>query len=117
MFADVDPGSPLAQREIFGPVLSIIRAADEDDAVRLANDTEYGLAAYVWTRDLARSHRVARRVEAGYVGINGCPLLPPNAPFGGKKGSGYGREGGKAGLEEFISMKNVYVEMEPPFGG
>jgi acyl-CoA reductase-like NAD-dependent aldehyde dehydrogenase len=116
VFADVDPGSPLAQQEIFGPVLSIIRAADEDDAVRLANDTDYGLAAYVWTRDLTRGHRVARRVEAGYVGINGYPLLPPNAPFGGKKGSGYGREGGRAGLEEFISVKNVYVEMEPPFG-
>ncbi|MCA1844563.1 MAG: aldehyde dehydrogenase family protein [Actinobacteria bacterium] len=111
IFADVDNTSPLAQDEIFGPVLAITAFDDEDEAVALANGTGYGLAGYVHTRDLARSHRVAGRLEAGYVSVNGMALLAPSAPFGGWKGSGFGTEGGRRGIEEFQRVKNVYVSL------
>lgn len=109
VFGDVDNSSELAQREIFGPVLSIVRFSDEEDAVSLANGTDYGLGGMVFTRDIDRAHRLARRLTAGYVGINAFPPMPPNAPFGGVKQSGYGREGGRDGLMEFLQIKNVYV--------
>ena len=111
IFGEVDNRSDLAQNEIFGPVLSVLRFHTEAEAVAVANDTRYGLGAYVHTRDLQRAHRTARQLEAGYVGVNGFPLLPPGAPFGGTKDSGYGREGGRAGLMEFVQWKNVYVEL------
>jgi len=117
VFADVENKSSLAQNEIFGPVLSVMRASGEEEAIRLANDTSYGLGGYVFTRDLNRAHRVAGAINAGSIGVNGFPLVPPNAVFGGKKGSGFGREGGRAGLEEFVSTKNVYVELEHPSFG
>ncbi|MCS3835690.1 aldehyde dehydrogenase (NAD+) [Pseudomonas sp. JAI111] len=109
VFGEVDNKSTLAQQEIFGPVLSIIRFNTEEEAVALANDTVYGLAGYVHTRDIGRAHRVAAGLDAGYIGINGFPPMPTNAPFGGFKQSGYGREGGKAGIEEYLRTKNVYV--------
>lgn len=109
IFGDVDNGSALAKKEIFGPVLSIIRFTDEDDAVAKANDTDYGLAGYVHTGNLDRAHRVASRLEAGYIGINGFPPMPVQAAFGGYKQSGFGREGGRLGIEEFMRVKNVYV--------
>ncbi len=112
IFADVDNRSPLAQEEIFGPVLSVLRFSTEAEAIALANDTQYGLGAFLHTSNLGRAHRMAEALEAGYIGINGFPLLPPNAPFGGVKSSGYGREGGQAGLLEFLRTKNVYVELE-----
>ena len=111
IFADVDNASPLAQEEIFGPVLAVSAFDDEDEAVALANGTGYGLAGYVHTRDLARAHRVAGRLEAGYVSVNGMALLAPSAPFGGWKGSGFGKEGGRRGIEEFQRVKNVYVSL------
>jgi acyl-CoA reductase-like NAD-dependent aldehyde dehydrogenase len=109
VFSDVDNGSDLAQQEIFGPVLSFLRFDTEEEAVRLANDTRYGLAAYVHTNDLRRAHRVARALEVGNVWVNGFPGLSPSVPFGGVKQSGYGRIGGAAGVREFLRPKNVWV--------
>jgi aldehyde dehydrogenase (NAD+) len=111
VFADADPAAALAQEEIFGPVLAVMAFDDEEDAVALANGTAYGLAAYVWTNDLSRAHRVADALEAGYVSVNGMAALPPGAPFGGWKASGYGKEGGRAGIEEFLRTKNVFVSL------
>jgi aldehyde dehydrogenase (NAD+) len=113
VFGDVDNASEIAQREVFGPVLSVLRFNDEDEAIVLANDTEYGLAAYVHTRDLSRAIRVAGALDAGNVGVNGGGAMGgPEAPFGGVKQSGYGREGGKAGVLEFIRLKNVMVDLD-----
>ena len=111
VFCDVDPASELAREEIFGPVLSVFRFGSEAEALSLANDSKYGLAAYVWTADGQRAHRVARRLESGTVGINTIPIIPATAPFGGYKQSGYGREGGRAGVEEFLRTKNIYLPL------
>jgi aldehyde dehydrogenase (NAD+) len=111
VFGDVDPGSRLAQEEIFGPVLAVAPFDDEDEAVALANGTRYGLAGYVWTKDLGRAHRVAAALEAGYVSVNGMAGLAPGAPFGGWRGSGHGLEGGRWGLDEFLRTKNVHVSL------
>jgi aldehyde dehydrogenase (NAD+) len=109
IFADVDPLSDLAQHEIFGPVLSVIKFDTEEQAIGIANDTVYGLAAYLHTRDLTRAHRIADQLKAGSVYVNGSGRLPPNAPFGGLGESGFGREGGRAGVEEFIRPKTVAI--------
>jgi acyl-CoA reductase-like NAD-dependent aldehyde dehydrogenase len=109
VFGKVDPRSTIAQEEIFGPVLSIITYKDEDDAVRIANDTIYGLAGGVWSKDEARAQRVARRMRAGQIDINGGPYNI-NAPFGGFKQSGHGREAGKYGLEEFLEYKSLQLK-------
>jgi betaine-aldehyde dehydrogenase len=109
IFGRVTPQMIVAQEEIFGPVLSIITYRDDDEAVRIANGTPYGLAAAVWSADAARAMNLARRLSAGQVDINGAPfnLL---APFGGCKQSGYGRELGKFGLEEFLSVKAIQLK-------
>ena len=106
VFADVRNDMTIAQEEIFGPVLSIIAYDDENDAVRIANDTIYGLAGGVWSGDPERAKRVARRMRTGQVDINGGSfnLL---APFGGYKQSGNGRELGKFGLDEFMEIKAI----------
>ncbi|HEY0477304.1 MAG TPA: aldehyde dehydrogenase family protein [Kofleriaceae bacterium] len=109
VFGKVDPKSTIGQEEIFGPVLSIITYKDEDDAVRIANDTIYGLAGGVWSKDEARAQRVARRMRAGQIDINGGPFNM-NAPFGGFKQSGHGREAGKYGLEEFLEYKSLQLK-------
>jgi aldehyde dehydrogenase (NAD+) len=109
VFGKVDPRSTIGQEEIFGPVLSIITYKDEDDAVRIANDTIYGLAGGVWSKDEARAQRVARRMRAGQIDINGGPFNI-NAPFGGFKQSGHGREAGKYGLEEFLEYKSLQLK-------
>ena len=112
VFADVDNSSHLAQEEIFGPVLSIIRFGDQQEAVSIANDSPYGLAGFVFTSDLVRAHTVAAELDTGYIGVNHFPVLPPTAPFGGVKQSGHGREGGRDGLQEFLRIKNVNVSLE-----
>ena len=106
LFGRVTPDMTIAREEIFGPVLSIMTYRDEEDAVQIANGTHYGLAAAVWSGDAERAVRVARRLEAGQVDINGggFNLL---APFGGCKQSGYGRELGRYGLEEFLELKAI----------
>ncbi|MDF3312131.1 aldehyde dehydrogenase family protein [Rhodococcus sp. T2V] len=112
VFGGVDNSSSLAQNEVFGPVLSVIPFSDEDEAIAIANDSTFGLAGYVHTRDVARAHRVADRLDAGFISVNGHNPMPASTPFGGNKQSGYGREGGRAGLEEFLHHKNVYVSLD-----
>jgi acyl-CoA reductase-like NAD-dependent aldehyde dehydrogenase len=109
VFGDVDHDSSLARQEIFGPVLSVLRFHDEDEVVAKANDSDFGLSAYVHTRDGARARRVARQLEVGTVIVNGFPGMSPGAPFGGAKQSGFGREGGRAGIEEFVRRKNIVL--------
>ncbi|MCO5974199.1 aldehyde dehydrogenase family protein [Actinoallomurus soli] len=106
VFADVTPSMTIAREEIFGPVLSILAYDSEDEAVRIANDTPYGLAAAVWSADRDRAVAVARRIKAGQVEINGG-RFNPSAPFGGYKRSGLGRELGRYGLEEFLEVKSL----------
>lgn len=111
LFGDVDNASDLAQHEVFGPVLAMTRFRDEAEAVALANDTQYGLAAYLHTNDLRRAHRVASALEAGMVSVNGFTGVHAGAPFGGVKQSGFGRMGGRYGLEDFLRPKNVYIPL------
>ena len=108
LFADVDNTMRIAQEEIFGPVLAVIPFRDEAEAVRLANDTTYGLGAGVQTADLARALRVTKALRSGTVGVNTYTVVP-NVPFGGYKASGLGREGGLAGIEEFTELKSVTI--------
>jgi acyl-CoA reductase-like NAD-dependent aldehyde dehydrogenase len=111
IFADVDNASYIAQNEVFGPVLAIEKFGSEEAAVAMANDTPYGLAAYVHTNDLRRTHRVASALECGNVWVNGFMGIPASVPFGGVKQSGNGRIGGKAGIHEFLRPKNVWLGM------
>ena len=114
LFADVDPGSTLAQEEVFGPVLSLIAYDDEDDAVEIANGTVYGLAGYVWGGDTERAAAVARRLRVGMVAVNGGSFIGANLPFGGRGQSGIGREWGVAGFEEFLELKSVGIGATGP---
>ena len=108
LFADVRSDMKIAQEEIFGPVCTILPYDDEDDAVRIANDTIYGLGGAVWSRDLSRARRIARRVRTAQLDINGAPFNP-FAPFGGVKQSGNGRELGRYGLEEYLEPKSLQL--------
>jgi aldehyde dehydrogenase (NAD+) len=108
IFAGVDPSAVIAQEEIFGPVLSIISYVDEDDAIRIANGTVYGLSGAVWSADNDRAVAFARRLRTGQVTINGG-AFNPLAPFGGYKQSGYGRELGPHGLAEFSQTKSLQL--------
>ncbi len=108
VFANVNNEMTIAQEEIFGPVLSIIAYEDEEEAVRIANDTVYGLAGGVWSGDDERAKRVARRIRAGQIDINGGKFNPL-APFGGFKQSGHGREMGKFGFEEYLEIKSLQL--------
>ncbi|MFG1621773.1 aldehyde dehydrogenase family protein [Kribbella sp. NPDC049227] len=110
VFVDVPAGSPLVRDEIFGPVLTVIPFRNEDEAVRIANQSDYGLAAGLYTADIARAHRVTRALRAGAVGVNGYSFMP-NSPFGGVKSSGLGREGGWSSIEEFTEVKTMAVDL------
>src|SRR5512145_588257 len=109
VFGKVKNSMTIAQEEIFGPVLAIIPYKDEEDAIRIANDSPYGLAGAVWSKDDARAQRVARRIRAGQVDVNGG-AFNINAPFGGFKQSGHGREAGVYGLEEFLEYKSLQLK-------
>jgi succinate-semialdehyde dehydrogenase/glutarate-semialdehyde dehydrogenase len=109
---EVQAGSDILREEIFGPVLAIATFRDEDEAVRLANDTEYGLVSYVFTKDLARGQRMIDRLETGMMGLNVGVVSNAAAPFGGVKQSGVGREGGSEGIHEFLSTKYTLIPAE-----
>ena len=111
IFSNVTPESRLWREEIFGPVLCASPFDTEEEAIALANDTEYGLGAGIWTRDLGRAHRIARKVRAGNIWVNTYGLLPVTAPFGGVKQSGWGREGGRDVLRDYTYTKNVLMEV------
>ena len=109
MLAPVDPRARVATEEIFGPVVSVIPFDGEADAVRIANDTAYGLSGSIWTRDLGRAFRVARAIDAGTLSVNSNASVRYWTPFGGMKGSGLGRELGPDALDAFSEVKNVYL--------
>jgi betaine-aldehyde dehydrogenase len=112
-FADVTDSMTLACEEVFGPVMAVLDFDDEDEVVRRANDTQFGLAAGVFTADLTRAHRVIAALQAGTCWINAYNLTPVESPFGGVKASGVGRENGHAAVEHYTQIKSVYVGMGP----
>lgn len=109
VFADAKPGMKIVDEEIFGPVLSVMKFDDEEEGIALANNTEYGLASGVWTRDVAKAHRVARAIRAGTVWVNTYNFYDPAAPFGGYKASGFGRDLGKLALDGYTENKTVWI--------
>jgi succinate-semialdehyde dehydrogenase/glutarate-semialdehyde dehydrogenase len=111
VLADVSPDMRVAREETFGPVAPLFRFANEEQAVAMANDTEYGLAAYFYTRDLGRAWRVAEALEYGMVGVNTGIISTAVAPFGGVKHSGIGREGSRYGIEEYLEIKYVCIDL------
>ncbi|HYE65227.1 MAG TPA: betaine-aldehyde dehydrogenase [Pyrinomonadaceae bacterium] len=111
IFCDVNNKMRVAQEEIFGPVSSVITFKDEDDLIKQANETIYGLSAGIWTRDIIRAHRFAREIKAGVVWINTFNMFNAASPFGGYKQSGYGREMGKHVIEHYTQIKSVWVDL------
>jgi succinate-semialdehyde dehydrogenase / glutarate-semialdehyde dehydrogenase len=110
ILSNVLPGSPAYDDEIFGPVASLIKAEDEEDAIRIANDSQFGLGASLWTSDIEKAKELACRIESGSVFINGIVKSDPRLPFGGIKNSGYGRELSHYGIKEFVNIKTVWVK-------
>ncbi len=116
VFGQVTADMRLAQNEVFGPVLAVIPFETEDEVVAAANSTIFGLAATIWTNDIKRAHTLARRIKSGNVSINYPTVNPPEAPFGGFKQSGIGRELSRYGLDLYTQVKNVVVNLNPePF--
>jgi (Z)-2-((N-methylformamido)methylene)-5-hydroxybutyrolactone dehydrogenase len=111
IFADVAPDSRLAQQEVFGPVLAVTTFRTDEEAIAIANGTDFGLASGLWTRDVTRAHRVARELVAGTVWVNTYRYSAAQAPFGGVKQSGYGRERGLEALDEYLRTKNVLIDL------
>jgi acyl-CoA reductase-like NAD-dependent aldehyde dehydrogenase len=113
IFADVEPEMKIAQEEIFGPVAAVIPFEDLDDAIEKANQTIYGLAAGVWTRDVGKAHRVASEIQAGTVWVNTYNQYDSASPFGGYKQSGFGRDlGYRAAIEKYTQVKSVWVALD-----
>jgi len=112
VLADVDPASEIARNEVFGPVLVVTPFDTEEEAIALANNTDYGLGAYVHTQNLRRAHAVTRELQAGQIHVNGSgEAMQPNVPFGGWKQSGHGRLGGVEGLHDFLQPKNIWMNL------
>ena len=109
VLADVTENMPVFKEETFGPVAAVVRVRDADEAVRVANDSAYGLGANLWTRDLALGERLARRIESGSVFVNGMVASDPRLPFGGVKRSGYGRELSSYGIKEFVNIQTIWI--------
>src|SRR5690606_20482817 len=109
VFADVTNDMRIAQEEVFGPVLAVIRFTDEEEAVAIANDSRFGLGAGVWTSDMARALRLAERIQSGTVWVNTYRAVSYMAPFGGYKDSGYGRENGAEAIQEYLQTKSVWI--------
>ena len=110
IFAEVDNSMDIARQEVFGPVLAVMPFETEDEAVAIANDTEYGLGAGVYTADARKAFRLARRLRAGTIGVNGFQV-EPHLPFGGFKQSGLGREGGQSAFEAYTELKTVMMPL------
>jgi len=109
VLAAVNKGMPAFDEETFGPVAAVIRARDEADAIRLANDSQFGLGASLWTQDLDRAERLVRQIEVGCIFVNEVVKSDPRLPFGGVKRSGYGRELSEYGIREFVNIKSVWM--------
>jgi acyl-CoA reductase-like NAD-dependent aldehyde dehydrogenase len=117
VLADVGNDTEIAQNEVFGPVLVVTPFDTEEEAIALANSTDYGLGAYVHTQNLRRAHAVTRELQAGQIHVNGSgEAMQPNVPFGGWKQSGHGRLGGVEGLHDFLQPKNIWMNLAPPAG-
>jgi succinate-semialdehyde dehydrogenase/glutarate-semialdehyde dehydrogenase len=109
ILSGVRPGMPAGCEEVFGPVAAIMKAEDEEEAVKIANDSPYGLGAALWTGNLELARRMARDIDAGQVFVNGMVLSDPRLPFGGVKRSGYGRELSELGMREFVNIQTVWI--------
>jgi succinate-semialdehyde dehydrogenase/glutarate-semialdehyde dehydrogenase/succinyl-CoA reductase len=107
IFKNVLPGMEIAQEEVFGPIAPVITVENEEEAMRIANDSKFGLGASIWTQDLEKAERLSETVESGLVTVNSMVVSDPRVPFGGIKNSGFGRELSRYGMLEFVNIKSV----------